>query len=521
VTKPSKLGVVVLSLFGLPFLGMGLFAAFSFLRAANQNLAARIGAAVFASVFAIIGGGLIFGSFYGYSRQKKQEDVELAQPGSPWLWRADWAAGRAEGKNKKGVIGWWIGAVLLNMLALPLAIGATVKMLDTGDPKLLLPSAFGLLGLILLIGAIRATVRLKRFGKTYFEMTTLPFCPGSRVAGSIHVRLDSDATHGVDVKLTCFRRVVTRVGNNGSSQQLPLWEDSKNVAAGSLLRGPVDTIVPVEFRLPVDAFQTDHNNSSDQVFWLLKVKADVPGVDYSDEFELPVFRAAAWASPANDIGAASGSQIGSLAESDLGGGMTEEVSEPARHRVVHNDSVNGLEFRFRAGRNVGRSVVVVSLAVAITALFNAMWHTQRQAPKFMLVMVGIMGVVLIVAAIQTALVATRIAVGSGVIAWRRSVLGIGRSREMQISDVESILPVTGLQQASSSGSTLYSLRLKSKSGREYSLVNDIESRQEARWIVWEIEKRAGLRSNTQVAILNSIYGGPPQTFSTPTRRESR
>jgi hypothetical protein len=41
---------------------MGLFAAFSFLGAANQPLAERIGAAVFASVFAIIGAGLIFGS---------------------------------------------------------------------------------------------------------------------------------------------------------------------------------------------------------------------------------------------------------------------------------------------------------------------------------------------------------------------------------------------------------------------------------------------------------------------------
>jgi len=95
VAKPSKSWLVVLSVFGLPFLGVGLFAAFSFLSAPNQPLPTRIGATVFASVFAIIGAGLIFGSFYGYSRQKKQADIELAQPDSPWLWRPDWAAGRA------------------------------------------------------------------------------------------------------------------------------------------------------------------------------------------------------------------------------------------------------------------------------------------------------------------------------------------------------------------------------------------------------------------------------------------
>ena len=59
-------------------------------------------------------------------------------------------------------------------------------------------------------------------------------------------------------------------------------------------------------------------------------------------------------------------------------------------------------------------------------------------------------------------------------------------------------------------STLYSVTLKSKSGKKITLADDIESRQEARWIVWQIEKRAGLRVNTQVEINNFIYGPPPQ-----------
>src|SRR3984957_8587481 len=77
---------------------------------------------------------------------------------------------------------------------------------------------------------------------------------------------------------------------------------------------------------------------------------------------------------------------------------------------------------------------------------------------------------------------------------------------MQISDVDLILASTSLQQGSS---TLYSVILKSKSGEKYTLVDDIESRQEARWIVWQIEKRAGLSLNTQVEINNSVYGPPP------------
>ncbi|MGB9068271.1 MAG: hypothetical protein WCC21_06855 [Candidatus Acidiferrales bacterium] len=207
MTTPSKLGAVFMSVFGLPFLGMGLFAAYRFLNAANQPLAARIGAAVFASVFAMIGGGIIFGSLYGYSLQKEQARRESANPTSPWLWRQDWAASRVESKNRSSAIGWWVAAVLVNMLLLPLSVGSISKGLSMQDPIYIIPATVELIGLLVLFGAIRATSRFKRFGKTYFEMASLPFSPGSRVAGAIHVHLDRDVHHGVDLTLCDFQHL--------------------------------------------------------------------------------------------------------------------------------------------------------------------------------------------------------------------------------------------------------------------------------------------------------------------------
>jgi hypothetical protein len=499
---------------------MGLFAAFTFLNAPNQPLAARIGAAVFASAFAIIGGGLIFGSIYGYSRLKKQSDIELAQPGSPWLWKPDWAAGRVESKNKASAIGWWLTAGLVNMLTLPAGMAGVSQWLEKRDPSYIALAGVGLIGLIVLFAAIRATLRLEHFGKTYFEMASLPFSPGRRLAGSIHVQLKTDAPHGVDVTLSCFRRVITSSGKNRTTQQVPLWEDSKNVSAASLMRGPMDTIIPIEFLLPGDALQTDHDNSSDQVIWMLKAKADVPGVDYSDEFELPVFRTSS--SPAVTASATFGSetQAGSFARAQTTTTPSEasaDVPEPAHHRVIVNDSPDGLEFRFRAGRNPGRAILVVILAAGISALFYAMLRIHPRPPMFAFVIVGLLDFFLLLAAIHAALSATRIVAGNGAISWRRSVLGMGSSHTIQVSDVDSILASTSIQQASSSGSTLYSLSLKSKSGKTYTLVDDIESRQEARWIVSQIEKRVGLRLNAQVEIKNSIYGPPPQPGSASPR----
>lgn len=89
-------------------------------------------------------------------------------------------------------------------------------------------------------------------------------------------------------------------------------------------------------------------------------------------------------------------------------------------------------------------------------------------------------------------------------------MGIGRTRQVQVADVASILAATSIQQASSSGSTLYSLRLQTNAGKNYTVVDDIQSREEARWIVSQIEKRAGLRLNTQVRVSDAFYGPPPQ-----------
>jgi hypothetical protein len=513
VTTPSKLGVTILSIFGLPFLGMGLFAAYSFLSNANQPLLMRVGGAVFASVFAVLGGGIIVASFYGYSLQKKQADMETAHPDSPWLWRDDWAAGRVESKNKASVRGWWIGAALCNMLSLPMFIMTIGQAIQTQDPTYLIPMLFGLAGLLVLFGAIRATLRLKRFGKTYFEMSSLPFVPGGRIAGSIHMQMPIEAAHVIDLNLTCYRKVEIGGGQNRSTQQVSLWEASKNVAAGALARGPLDTTVPVEFHLPADAFQTDHQNQTDQVFWSLKASADVPGVDYADEFEVPVFRTSA-ASQTAFAGAGdldSGGQKPVFSSSGFAPPeLSDDVPEPAHHKVVVTDSAAGLKFHFRAARNFGRTLLVVVLAAAVSALFYKVLNTHPRPPAFAFGVVGLLDFFLILAVVHTALMGTRITVGNGTISWRQSVLGIGGSHQIQISDVDSIVPTTSLQQASSSGSTLYSIRLKSKGGKDSTLVDDIESREEARWIVAKISERAGLHANTQVEMAQSIYGPPPQ-----------
>jgi hypothetical protein len=92
------------------------------------------------------------------------------------------------------------------------------------------------------------------------------------------------------------------------------------------------------------------------------------------------------------------------------------------------------------------------------------------------------------------------------------MLGGGSPREIPFSDVQSIVAGMGLQ-SSNAFSGSYRVRLHTKSGEDLSLVDNIADRQEARWIVAQIEKLVGLKIDTHVALQGSFghdYSRPPQ-----------
>ena len=61
----------------------------------------------------------------------------------------------------------------------------------TPTPRPFSRLVFCVAGVILAVAAIRASIRRKRFGQTYFEFASLPFSPGQPLKGTIHLRFDT------------------------------------------------------------------------------------------------------------------------------------------------------------------------------------------------------------------------------------------------------------------------------------------------------------------------------------------
>jgi hypothetical protein len=515
VAQPSKAGAMVLFVFGLPFFAFGAFASFAFFTSAPSvhNNTNPTAGGIFASVFAIIGAALMVGAVAGYGQQKRDAEVKDANPDAPWLWRKDWAESRALSKNRNTIYGWWIGTALLSMLFVPMAAINLPPLLRNSDPTAFLLLGLCLLPAILLVGALRATIRRETYGKTYFEFAALPISPGQRLRGQIHLRLDRAAEHGIDLRLCCSRRIVTGSGKAQSISEVPLWQQPKNVPQQALITGPLGPSIPVDFEIPEDAYETSHDVPRDQVLWMLHAQADVPGVDYNDDFEIPVFRSSAKAARAS-AGVSdwsSGFQpvfaVGSPESKSL------EVRAPANPKVRVSTTADGAtEFYFPGFRNRGRTLILLLVTIGWTGMVYALAHTD--APRFLPAAFGLSDLFLVYGCLQSLFGTARLIVGKGRLISERSTIFNRAAREIPFPDLESIQAAAAVEQSSGSH-TSYKICLKTRSGSKLTLADGITDREEACWIVAQIEKLAGLKLDTSVVLDNfgCDLGPPPQRGS--------
>ena len=528
MTQPSKGAAAFLTLFGLPFLCGGLAFAYAHLvsRGNFDTFQLALGIMV-ASVFVFIGGGLIYAAFRGYALLKQQAARMEANPLSPWLWRTDWASRRAESRNKKSEITYWVICILCNMITLPVAANLVPKMVRANDPRVFLVLGFSSLGLILLVNTLRATIRHRRFGDTYFEFDALPFLPGEKVSGRIHLKFETRAEHGVDLKLSCVRKIVTGSGDSRSTSKVVLWQADQNVPTGAVQPGPLGLAIPVEFSVPADSLVTNLDNPNDQVLWILHAQADVPGVDYSDDFEIPVFRGAASSALASNFGMriTSGADTFAFPASQTTDTDSNDVPQPAHIKAVVSPGSGGTEFYFPPLRNPGRALTLLLVAMVWSAVIYLMY--QKHAPMLFFVLFGLTDVLIIAGFLHTTFGRSLISVRSGEILSRRGILGLGRARTIQVSEVVSILPVVNMQQGGSSDNALHAIRMRLKDGRKITLADEIASRQEARWVVSQIETLSGLKLDTHVEVdlplgvpVTPILQKPGQTFTQARPRTS-
>jgi len=246
------------------------------------------------SIVALIFGGVLFAVISAVKRARSRitarELLKQQEPNRPWMWQEDWAAGRIADSGGATAVGLWIFAGLWNLVSGPLSYFLLSQKSVSEKPALLLILIFPLVGLLLLFAAIRVTLQKRKYGTSWFVLTTRPGVVGGKLRGTIETTIQQHPAEDVTLHLMCNLLETRRVGNKTSTEEHTLWEQKAMIAPPMLQTGMEGLRIPVSFDIPADVRPTDDSTPDKQIVWRLEATASFPGIDFSNEFDVPVFK---------------------------------------------------------------------------------------------------------------------------------------------------------------------------------------------------------------------------------------
>ncbi|HEY3839239.1 MAG TPA: hypothetical protein VGL72_21845 [Bryobacteraceae bacterium] len=472
-----------LALFSLPFIAMGgFFAIVSYRSLDNPNFKNPWIGVFMGSGFALIGIIMLLAGLVGTRKQRALLATQQTYPDQPWMWRADWAQGRADGMGGGSAANSWIFAIGWNGISWSIGY----MMWTHPDPHR--PIWAGLMiGLFCAIGvgvagiAVIQALRYARFGKTSLALQSVPAPLGRKLKGTIDVHMPSPLPHGINVSFACVNRVTTGSGNNRSTSDHIRWQEKKTLGPEQIMTGQNGSTIPVDFDVPRDMQPTDHSHPDNQILWLLRAEADIPGANFDDHYEVPVF--ATRESPSLQDWQAQQNN--------------EERAHPATTPVRPTVRVTpapdgGMQFYFPAGRNVNAAWWLT----VFTGIFGGASYVlfRSNAPIFFAILFTFFSVPLLLITLNLWFGIARIVANSNGIMLSSSTLGIGGTQRWTPQEIQRIYPKITMQSGGSEGVVYYTVTLTDSAGRECQLGNSLRDHNEAEWVCEQIRNLAGVNA---------------------------
>lgn len=427
----------------------------------------------FALVFLTFSSGFLALIIYGYRRGRVQAAMATEHQDSPWLFREDWAAGVVRSGGRAGMIGLWVFAVIWNGISSPILFVFQQEW-EKGNKAILIGLLFPLVGIGILIAAIRATLRWKRFGKCELRLETLP----GRIGGHFSARLNIPSVvytvQKIDLRMACIRRTTTGSGKNRSTHEKLLWEE-KRVAPRQVISFDKDGMnLPVFFCLPRG--QPDSMAGNPAIIWRIEATADLPGVDFSETFEVPVFTTGETETsrPVHDP----------LAEhqDDLDVGTA-----PTLRGIRIHETPSGVTIDFRPARHPGAILGLSTFTLIWTGIMIALF--KFDAPLLFPIIWGLFDLLLIAGVITSIFHGVRVDAANGAITIRHRLIVPTVTRHAAAGTITAVDAAIGNR----SGKTqYYRIVVHTVEGKRYHAGGGLKEKRDAVWIAERLSIAAGI-----------------------------
>ncbi len=383
---------------------------------------------LFVLVFGGVGFGMLIGGLAAHGKQRVEAALGTAHAESPWMWKADWAAGRIVTSSKTAVLAVLVFAVFWNLVSSPLWFILPGEILDKGNNVALLGLLFPAVGLLLIGWAVLSILRWRKFGQSVFQMASVPGVIGGQLAGVIQTSAKIRPEDGFHLLLRCIRRITTGSGKSRSTSETVLWEDER-IAMHELLDDQAEqSAIPVVFQIPYDCHPSDEQNLDNQTLWRLTAAAEVPGIDYVVTFDVPIFK-----TPQSDPHFV-----------PERGTMSEYVGVPTPERELREAGVakttapdgEGVRFVFPMARNPSSTVFFTIFWLIWTGAIVVIFHLD--GPLVPMVIGLLVDIPITWALIDFWFYRSVVDISDRELAVSGGLLGLGATRQIELANVKAI-----------------------------------------------------------------------------------
>jgi hypothetical protein len=429
-------------LFGAAFAAIGVFAGVNEAsEALREGDPSKLWTSVLVgSVFVAFGGGLVALAIDARKAAEKRAGAENLHPEEPWMLREEWAQRRVPSQTGASAVVLWLFGLVWSAISAPLAWKLPEEIARQGNPLGWLFAMFPLIGLGILVWAIRQSLRWRKFGSSALELKTLPGVIGGRVEATLQLSTHLEAPSGMQLALECIHKRSTGSGKNRSTHERILWQIEHTLPRAAFGQGLTGTAVPVEFSVPYGCQATRGTGSDDEVLWRVSARAEVSGVDYYTRFEVPVFETE---ESSEDV--TGNDTIPELVMTSLG----SAEALPGSKVRVEPWGAGGRQFWFGPARNPIAASVTTLATLGLATLTRSL--NDQGAPWAVVLGCGFVAALSGLGAIVHWLGATRVRVETGKIQVTRGPLGVGRTRSWRSADLSRI----AVRRGSQYGNNLY------------------------------------------------------------------
>lgn len=218
--------------------------------------------------------------------QRDDRERRARYPDQPWLWRSEWADGHIPSRAAISAGCLWAFGFLWFAMCSPVLLLSFPR--DSGQRLVLeiFRWIFPAAGIGVLLAAAYLTLRKRKYGVSYCRLDAVPAQLGATLRAEVETHVHERPANGFRATLSCVERVTTH-GRETRVSESVLWQDEQVVTDAT--PGVEGVRVPIAFELPADASPSNEIDPDDVVIWRLELAAEVPGIDYAAQFELPVF----------------------------------------------------------------------------------------------------------------------------------------------------------------------------------------------------------------------------------------